>query len=97
MSSYYYIRNCGCDDITCGLSGISDEFFPTFKATIENLNKNSTYGCMPTIEIYKVTDKHFFRPADRNEDDNDVILYIGDQEWVYTGDLWKNEGLERVV
>ena len=50
----YYIRNIGCDDETCGLARISDEDFPKFKEIIENLNKNSTYGCMPKIEAYKI-------------------------------------------
>ena len=50
----YYIRNQGCDDSTCGLAIIEDSDFPKFKQIIENLNKNSTYDCMPKISVYKI-------------------------------------------
>lgn len=50
----YFIENEGCDDTTKGVARISDEDFPKFKEIIENLNKNSTYGCMPTIKVYKI-------------------------------------------
>ena len=52
----YYINNEGCDATTYGLVRISDGDFPKFKSFIENLNKNSTYGCMPKIYIDEVTD-----------------------------------------
>ena len=51
----YYIANRGCDATTYGLARISDEDFPKFKTFIENLNKNSYYGCMPTIEVYEIS------------------------------------------
>lgn len=54
MNNLYFIDNCGCDDDTLGLARISDEDFPKFKTFIEDLNKNSHYGCMPRIDVYKI-------------------------------------------
>ena len=53
-SNLYFIENQGCDATTYGLAKVSDENFPKFKSFIENLNKNSYYGCMPVISVYKV-------------------------------------------
>lgn len=50
----YFIANSGCDATTYGLARISDIDFPKFKEIIENLNKNSYYGCMPVISVYKI-------------------------------------------
>lgn len=57
MSNLYYIENQGCHDTTCGLARISDEDFPKFKEIIENLNKNSYCGCMPTIQVWRIDEK----------------------------------------
>ena len=54
MKNLYFVENQGCDDRTCGLVEIDDSDFPRFKEFIENLNKNSYYGCMPTICVSKV-------------------------------------------
>lgn len=54
MNNLYFIENQGCDATTYGVARISDEDFPKFKTLIENLNKNSTYGCMPVISVYKI-------------------------------------------
>lgn len=51
----YFIANSGCDATTYGLARIPEEDFPNFKTMIENLNHNSTYGCMPTISVYKIS------------------------------------------
>ena len=88
ITDLYLIRNCGCDDITTGLVRMSDEQLEFFKATIENLNKNSTYGCMPTIELYQI-DENMFREA---EDDDPVenIMYLDDHKYVLEDGLrWK--------
>lgn len=67
MSNLYYIENQGCDDTTCGLARITDEDFPKFKEIIENLNKNSYYGCMPTIQVWRV-DEEDIRELEPDED-----------------------------
>lgn len=54
MNNLYFVANRGCDASTYGIITVSDEDFPKFKAFIENLNKNSYYGCMPTISVYKI-------------------------------------------
>lgn len=55
MDNLYYVVNNGCDDETCGLVRMPDSLFPWFKEFIENLNKNSTYGCQPKITVYRIT------------------------------------------
>lgn len=48
------IRNFGCDDSTTGLAEFTTEIeLNNFIETIINLNKNSYYNCMPTIELYE--------------------------------------------
>lgn len=73
MASLYFIENVGCDDVTCGLAVIPEDAFLLFKSIIKNLNKNSQYPCMPTINAYKI-DKSFVRPA-TNKDMPYQILY----------------------
>ena len=105
MTNLYYIENMGCDDTTCGLSYMTDDQFSVFKTVVENLNKNSTYGCMPNILVYKI-DESFIRAA--TEDDPDYkILYMNNgkyalKDYIY---IWSNadcgfiykEGVERVI
>ena len=64
MEKLYYVRNAGCDDTTCGLVRISDEEFPRFKKFIENLNKNSTYACMPKIFVYELSENDICQADD---------------------------------
>lgn len=101
MSNLYYIRNVGCDDETCGLAEITDVSFPYFKEIIENLNKNSTYGCMPTIEVYKVLDRTILRLWDVEDDNDWQRLYLNDKIYAidlkYTEDYRGYTGLERVI
>lgn len=51
----YFIENQGCDATTYGLVVVNDDEFPRFKSFINNLNKNSYYGCMPVISVYKIS------------------------------------------
>ena len=53
-NNLYFIENQGCDATTYGVVVINDDEFPRFKLFIENLNKNSYYGCMPVISVYKI-------------------------------------------
>ena len=80
MTNLYLIRNCGCDDTTTGLVRMSDEQLEFFKTTIENLNKNSTYGCMPTIEVYRV-DENMIREAE-DDDSAENVMYLDDCRYV---------------
>lgn len=104
MTNLYYIENAGCDDTTHGLARMSDEEFAVFKRVVENLNKNSTYGCMPTIAVYKISDS-FIRQATDN-DSSENILYMTDGKyalldsiysWSMDGGLMLKEGVEKVV
>lgn len=104
MTNLYYICNGGCDDETCGLARISDEDFPKFKEIIENLNKNSTYGCMPTIVVYRI-DEGLIREA-TDDDQDSALLYFEGKKYAlknslrtYTyGEGYKYiEGVEEVI
>ena len=80
MEELYYIMNIGCDDVTHGLAIIPKEFFNTFKEIIENLNENSQYSCMPTIEVYKIN-KDILREATDNDKPYN-ILHLGEKKYV---------------
>lgn len=99
MEELYYIRNLGCDDETRGLAIIPKEFFNTFKEIIENLNENSQYGCMPTIDVFKI-DKNVLREA--TDDDKDYnILHLGTKKYVLKKKLYDlhnfMKGVEKVI
>ena len=104
MSDLYYIENIGCDDTTHGLARMTDDEFALFKNVVENLNKNSTYGCMPVINVYKIPES-FIRPA-CNNDDTYGILYMNDEQYVLSDYLYSysldggftyKEGVEKVI
>ena len=50
----YKILNIGCDDETEGVFEFSKEQFEFLNKVFTELNKNSTYGCMPKIYIEEV-------------------------------------------
>ena len=104
MLNLYYIESMGCDDTTHGLARMSDEKFAVFKRVIENLNKNSTYGCMPTIAVYKISDS-FIRQA-TDDDSSENILYMDDSKYALLDSIhaWSldsgfslKEGAEEVI
>ena len=107
MANLYYIENHDCDDTTHGLAYMTDEEFAVFKRVVENLNKNSTYGCMPTIAVYRIDDS-FIRQA-TDDDSSNNILYMDEgkyvlEEYLYDYDFIEDgyvfglkEGVERVV
>ena len=80
MNNLYYILNEGCDDTTSGLACVSEDVFPILKDVIENLNKNSTYACMPTIKVYRIPEA-LIKEARPNDCINEV-LYMGDKKYV---------------
>lgn len=47
----YFIENQGCDDETYGLARLDDKEYDFFNNIIQNLNRHSSYGCMPTIRL----------------------------------------------
>ena len=104
MTNLYYIENNGCDDTTHGLARMTDEEFTVFKRVVKNLNKNSTYRCMPTIAVYKISDS-FIRQA-TNDDSSENILYMADGKytlldsiytWSIDGGLTLKEEVEEVI
>ena len=86
MTNLYYIENVGCDDTTHGLARMTDEEFAVFKRVVENLNKNSTYKCMPTIAVYKISDS-FIRQA-TNDDSSENIIYMADGKYALLGSIY---------
>ena len=79
MTNLYYIKNVGCDE-TKDLAIIPDEFWNIFQTTIENLNNNSTYGCMPKIAVYKI-DENMIREATKDDLKYD-IMYLNGNKYV---------------
>ena len=51
---YVLIENMGCDDSTFGVAKFSDEGLLEFVKVVRELNRNSTYRCMPKICLYEV-------------------------------------------
>lgn len=88
MTNLYYIENRGCDDTTRGLAIIPDKFWDIFKTTIENLNKNSSYCCMPRIAVYKI-DETMIREAIEEDIDHEV-MYLNGSEYVLNSPLLSN-------
>lgn len=101
----YFIENQGCDATTYGLVVINDDEFPRFKAFIENLNKNSYYGCMPVISVYKISMddlKEFnYNPNTECWDDDyvdkDNIFYLGDKTYTFAKEYFYYRELECVI
>lgn len=50
----YKITNVGCDDTTEGAFDLTDDQYSFLANLFEELNKNSSYGCMPRIYIDKL-------------------------------------------
>ena len=88
MTNLYYIENRGCDDTTRGLAIIPDEFWDIFKTTIENLNENSSYCCMPRIAVYKI-DETMIREAIEEDIDHEVMCLNG-SKYVLNSPLLSN-------
>lgn len=106
MNNLYYIRNVGCDDETVGLARISDEDFHKFKEIIENLNKNSTYGCMPIISVYKTNEsniKEVIVDPNKSFCDEDYVspenlLYLDGKTYALVKKYWADDnGMEKVI
>lgn len=101
MEELYYIMNIGCDDVTHGLAIIPKEFFNTFKEIIENLNKNSQYSCMPTIEVYKIN-KDILREAEEHDKPYN-ILHLDEKKYVLKNTIYDcktndySKGVEHVI
>lgn len=98
MTNLYFIRNVGCDDETRGLARMTDEQLDFLKTIIEDLNKNSTYGCMPTIDVYRI-DEDMIREA-TDEDCTEEMMYLGDSKYVLK-DKWvvltEDFGVRKVI
>lgn len=83
---------------------MTDEEFTVFKRVVENLNKNSTYVCMPTIAVYKISDSFIRQVTDNDSSEN--ILYMTDGKyalldslyaWSMDGGLTLKEDVEEVI
>lgn len=79
----YFIANAGCDDTTFGITELTEEEFQKFKKIIEELNKNSTYGCMPTIYIYQIDWSQLEEITEVNPEDENHILYYNSKRYIF--------------
>lgn len=90
-NNLYFIENQGCDATTYGLAIVNDIDFPKFKSFIENLNKNSYYGCMPVISVYKISMDNLreinYNPNAECWDDDyiskDEVFYFDDKTYTF--------------
>ena len=95
-NNLYLIENQGCDATTLGLAVVSDDDFPKFKSFIENLNKNSYYGCMPVISVFKISMddiKEFnYNPNaccfDDDYVDKDYVCYIDGKTYTFVDEYF---------
>lgn len=95
----YFIKNVGCDDTTHGLAIISDDDFPKFRSIITNLNKNSTYVCMPKIDVYRIDPSAVREIVDEaDERTTGEPLYLYSKKYIGVNGTWRldKEG-ERVL
>lgn len=93
----YLILNNGCDDTTKGLVRMTCAQFDFFKAVIENLNKNSTYRCMPKVEVYRIDEDSIRELTD--EGCTDDKLYLDDRVYVLKDgySIWGDDFKKRKV
>lgn len=90
-NNLYFIENQGCDATTYGIVAVNDDEFPKFKSFIKNLNKNSYYGCMPVISVYKISmddlrEFNYNPKADCFDDDyidKDYVFYLDDKTYTF--------------
>lgn len=88
MSNLYLIMNCGCDDTTSGLARMTIEQMVYFRNIIADLNKNSTYGCMPVVHVYNIDENMIIEAEDDDPAEN--IMYLDDRKYVLEDGLrWK--------
>lgn len=92
----YYIANRGCDATTYGLARISDDDFPKFKTFIKNLNKNSYYGCMPTIDVYEISADEL-REFDDNYVDRQNVLYLDGKTYTFAKEYGEYDTRKSVI
>ena len=55
----YFIQNVGCDDKTSGVLHLLEDELQFLISIFYNLNKNSSYSCMPKIYMAKVREDMF--------------------------------------
>jgi len=71
----YFIENMGCDATTFGIIELTDNELKKIVEMCSNLNKNSTYGCMPVISIYRTKWEYFKEVTNLNGEcwDDDFV------------------------
>ena len=103
----YFVANSGCDATTYGLVRLGDDEFVKFKTFVKNLNRNSSYRCMPVISVYKIDDPSVLREIDYRKDqefgdddyvDPDHVFYLDGKTYTFAEEyfMYYNE-LELVI
>lgn len=101
----YLIANSGCDATTHGLVRFTDEEFSIFKENVENLNRNSTYGCMPTISVFLIKEENIneinYNPSlmvwDEGYYDRSDILFLEDRAYILDKNFNEYVDAEKVI
>lgn len=86
----FFITNSGCDDSTHGLAELTYNEFIKFNEIIDNLNSNSTYSCMPTINCEE-TEWRFFMEYDerrRAAKDKDDWEFVESEKFPLNGKVY---------
>ena len=83
------IVNSGCDGTTKGLVEVNEKELKLLCETFYFLNKNSSYGCMPTIKLYKIQEdklRELSLIGDLEEEDfnaNDVLYFKNGKRFTF--------------
>lgn len=85
------IRNYGCDDTTTGLAQFNtEEELEKFIKIINDLNENSTYGCMPSIGLYEINQEDIVKLslAETEVEEKDILYLDGEKYILAYKDEW---------
>lgn len=90
MSKLIYIENEGCDDTTCGIAEMDERELDAFTQVIKDLNRNSTYQCMPVIHIWEISWDRLVDCTDYDITDlcDSNRLYFGNRIFKFKEELW---------
>ena len=95
----YYIENVGCDTVTYGIAELTKEEFDVLISFIKDLNNNSYYGCMPTIDVYEASWSDFVEvPKERLNRKRFEVEYVDFEDRLYLKDkvyTWRNGYIDR--
>lgn len=82
----YLVVNLGCDAETSGILELNDDERKKFFQFFKNLNRNSTYGCMPKIRLYEISWDDLVEVPQPLIDDIYSKQFVENRDRLYYGD-----------